>query len=434
MFIWFETDTWIVVTGVTCAAACAIPGALLVLRQMSMMGDAISHTVLPGLAIAFLITNSREPMPMFIGAVVVGILTAVLVEWVKELGGTDGGTSMGVVFTTLFALGLVLIRRALDSIDLDPSCVLYGAVENAPADLVLMLGYELPRAAVINGAMFLVNLVLLVLLYKEFKISSFDPQLATTLGYNARFMHYLLMTMTATTTVAAFETVGSILVIAMLIVPAATAYLLTQRFGVMIVLAVVIGAISAALGHVAAITVPVWFGFDETVTSGSMAATAGMVFAIVWLVSPRHGLISRFVHRLLLNIRIAREDVLGLLYRAEELQAEALAPSIVREAVTAGPLLTRLAVWRLARGGRIDRAGESLSLTARGRGDAQRLVRSHRLWESYLHKHLGLPSDHVHGSAERLEHVTDPALQDRLYDRVDRLDTDPQGKPIPPGG
>jgi Mn-dependent DtxR family transcriptional regulator len=145
-------------------------------------------------------------------------------------------------------------------------------------------------------------------------------------------------------------------------------------------------------------------------------------------------LISRFVHRLLLNIRIAREDVLGLLYRAEELQAEALAPSIVREAVTAGPLLTRLAVWRLARGGRIDRAGESLSLTARGRGDAQRLVRSHRLWESYLHKHLGLPSDHVHGSAERLEHVTDPALQDRLYDRVDRLDTDPQGKPIPPGG
>jgi manganese/zinc/iron transport system permease protein len=431
--IWYETDTWIVVTGVACAAACAIPGSLLVLRQMSMMGDAISHTVLPGLAIAFLITNSREPLPMFIGAVVVGILTAVLVEWVSALSGTDGGTSMGVVFTTLFALGLVLIRRALDSIDLDPSCVLYGAVESAPADLVMLFGYELPRAAVICGAMFLVNLVLLLLLYKEFKISSFDPQLATTLGINARFMHYLLMTMTATTTVAAFETVGSILVIAMLIVPAATAYLLTQRFGVMIVLAVVIGAIDAGLGHVAAITVPPWFGFDETVTSGAMAATAGVMFAIVWLVSPRHGLISRFVHRLLLNIRIAREDVLGLLYRAEELQADALAPHVVRDAVTAGPLVTRLAVFNLTRSGRVARRSESLSLTSRGRDDAQRLVRSHRLWESYLHKYLGLRSDHVHGSAERLEHVTDAVLQDRLHDRVDRLDVDPHGKPIPPG-
>jgi len=180
--------------------------------------------------------------------------------------------------------------------------------------------------------------------------------------------------------------------------------------------------------------VPQWFGFEETVTSGSMAATAGVVFAIVWLVSPRHGLISRFVHRLLLNIRIAREDVLGLLYRAEELQAEALAPYVVRDAITAGPVLTRLAVFNLVRNGRIDRVSDSLSLTARGRDDAQRLVRSHRLWESYLHKYLGLPTDHVHASAERLEHVTDPLLQDRLHDRVDRLDVDPHGKPIPPGG
>lgn len=431
---WYPLDTWTIVIGVLCAAACALPGTMLVLRKMSMMGDAISHTVLPGLAIAFLVTNSRDPLPMFIGAAVIGVITAFLVEWVKTLGRTDGGTSMGVVFTALFALGLVLIRRALDEVDLDPGCVLYGDVLTAATDMVTFLGFEVPRAVLINGGMLLVNGLIIGAMYKEFKISSFDPALATTQGINAKFMHYLLMTMTAATTVAAFETVGSILVIAMLIVPPATAYLLTDRFGRMLLLSMGIGAVAAALGHVSAITVPRLFGFDDTITSGMMAFMTGVLFVVVWMLSPRHGMVSKVWQRTRLTVQILREDVLGMLYRLEELvgrRCAALAPAQMWEGLRVNPAIGWLAAQQLKRAGKVARDHDGYYLTDDGRGDARRLIRAHRLWESYLHHHLGLAPDHVHPTAHVLEHITDSEMRRRLEARVESPSTDPHGKEIP---
>ncbi len=291
---WLPLDTWIVVVGALCAAACALPGCFLVLRRMSMMGDAISHAVLPGLAIGFLVTGSRASLTMFAGAAVVGVLTAVFTQWVSKLGQVDRGAAMGIVFTTLFALGLLLIVRAADRVELDPGCVLYGAVELTPLDVLFSfrLGgalIEVPRAAVTLGAVLLMNLTLITLLYKEFNISAFDAALATTVGINASAMHYLLMAMVAVTTVASFEAVGSIIVIAMLIVPAATAYLLTDRLGIMLVLSAVLAVLSAILGHVGALTIPSLIGFESTTTSGVMASAAGLLFLLTWLFSPRHG-------------------------------------------------------------------------------------------------------------------------------------------------
>ncbi len=131
---WTSFDSWIVVTGMLSAMACALLGNYLVLRRMSMMGDAISHAVLPGLAIAFIVTGSRGSLPMLVGATLIGIVTAFLIQVVIRLSGLDKGASMGVIFTTLFALGLILIRQAADHVDLDPSCVLYGAIELTPLD------------------------------------------------------------------------------------------------------------------------------------------------------------------------------------------------------------------------------------------------------------------------------------------------------------
>ena len=142
-------DGWIVAIAATCAAACALPGCFLVLRRMSLMGDAISHAVLPGIAIGFLLTGARSNWIMFIGAIVAGFLTAFLSQWLKRFGKVDEGAAMGVVFTTLFATGLLLIVRGADSVELDPGCVLYGALELAPLDLVtipLLGGLEVPRA------------------------------------------------------------------------------------------------------------------------------------------------------------------------------------------------------------------------------------------------------------------------------------------------
>lgn len=289
---WTSFDTWIVVVGALCAVACALPGCFLVLRKMSMMGDAISHAVLPGLAIAFLITGSRASIPMFLGAAIAGVLTALFTQWIARLGNVDRGAAMGIVFTTLFAIGLILIRQAADHVDLDPGCVLYGAIELTPLDTVAQTG--IPRAALVNGGVLVANLLIILLLFKELRMGAFDPALADTLGFSSQLLHYLLMTMVAITTVAAFESVGSIIVIAMLIVPPATALLLTRKLSWMLIIASVTAILSAVLGHVAALTVPTWFGFESTTTSGMIAFAAGVLFTLAWLFSPTEGLVVQY--------------------------------------------------------------------------------------------------------------------------------------------
>jgi len=302
---WYIIDTWIVLISILAAVACALLGNFLVLRKMSMMGDAISHAVLPGLAIAFLITGARASLTMFIGAAVVGILTALFTQWVSRFGKVDEGASMGIVFTTLFAVGLLLIVQAADHVDLDASCVLYGAIELTPLDVVWrpeLFGsvLQVPRSALLLSAVCAVNLLFVILFFKELQITSFDSELATTMGINANLMHYMLMTLVAITTVAAFEAVGSIIVIAMLIVPAATAHLLTDQLHWMVVISAIFAALSAALGHVSAIFLPGWIGVDPSVveatsTSGMMAVMAGVLFFIVLFCAPRQGI---FVQKL----------------------------------------------------------------------------------------------------------------------------------------
>jgi manganese/zinc/iron transport system permease protein len=298
MIEWYSIDTWIVVIGALAATACALLGNFLVLRKMSMMGDAISHAVLPGLAIAFLVTGARASLTMFIGAAIVGVLTAVFTQWISRFGKVDEGASMGIVFTTLFALGLLLIVQAADSVDLDPGCVLYGAIEMTPLDVVWRpevfgVVWEVPRAALVLGGVTLLNLGFVVAFFKELRISSFDPELATTMGINSNVMHYLLMTLVAVTTVAAFEAVGSIIVIAMLIVPAATAHLLTDRLWLMVALSVVLAMGSAVLGHLSALIVPGWFGFADTSTSGMMAVMTGLIFVVVMFCAPKYGVLPK---------------------------------------------------------------------------------------------------------------------------------------------
>ncbi|RFC45935.1 MAG: manganese/zinc/iron transport system permease protein [Verrucomicrobia bacterium] len=290
---WTPDDTWIALTGALCAMACSLPGCFLVLRKMSMMGDAISHAVLPGLAIAFLVTGERASLPMFLGAAATGVLTAVFTQWITRFGNIDQGAAMGIVFTTLFALGLILIVQAADHVDLDPGCVLYGAIEFITFDTVSLGSTEIPRAALVNGGALLLNLTVIATLYKELRISSFDSGLADTLGFSSGLLHYLLMTLVAVTTVAAFESVGSIIVIAMMIVPPAAALLLTRRLLPMLLLSSAIAGASAVLGHWAALIVPPLIGFERTNTSGMIAFTAGLLFTLAWIFSPTEGLLRR---------------------------------------------------------------------------------------------------------------------------------------------
>ncbi|MCH2139345.1 MAG: metal ABC transporter permease [Phycisphaerales bacterium] len=431
--IWQEYDTWVVITGALCAMACALPGAQLVLRRRSMMGDAISHAVLPGVAIAFLITATSDPLVMLAGAILIGILTTVLIDLVQRAGRTEIGASMGIVFTTLFALGLVLIRVFADDVLIDPHVVIYGSIELSYLDQVSLWGWSVPRGAVVNGGSLLINVTLFLIFYKELKLTAFDEPLAAAMGFRPRLVQGVLMAMTAATAVAAFETVGSILVVAMIIVPGATAWLLTDRYGPMLIWTLVIAVLAAGLGHVAALIVPGWFGFEGMSTAGSMAVMSGVLFAVAWICAPRQGRIAAWHRRSRLSQRIAMEDILGLLYRYEE-RADSDAPGLtiadMRSALTSSPSLIRRAFRRVRHAGQVDVDGDVLKLTDSGRTAARSLIRTHRLWERFLWERLGLRPDHIHGTADRLEHFTSPEMIEALAEHDDG--EDPHGRPIPP--
>jgi len=418
---WTSLDTAIAVTAALAAMSCALPGAWLVLRKHSMMGDALAHSALPGVVVAFLVAywvksagwvgegafDLVASLLLVVGAVTVGVATAWLTEWVGRLGRLESGAALGVVFTSVFALGLLLIRLVADDVHIDPDCVLFGVLEAAVLERVP--GTVIPMPALVNGVMLLVNLLLTMLFFKELRIAAFDPALATSLGIPARVIHYGLMVVTAMTVVAAFESVGSILVIGLLIIPSATAMLLSHRLRRVLGLSLVIAAASAILGHVLARTAPPMIfsriGFPEVQdagTAGMMAVTAGLLFVVTLFAAPRQGIIARAIHRARLGIRIAGDDILGVLYRLEEqpdVKPSSLSvPQLVARQNGLSDWLTSVSVRRLRRKELITgRQPGDLQLTARGREAARSLVRAHRLWEAYMARHFDLPDDHLHG-------------------------------------
>lgn len=447
----------IAVTAALAAMSCTVPGLWLVLRRHSMMGDALSHSALPGIVIAFLAATAlrsagwvsaerlaaAEQLILFAGAAGAGLATAWLTEWVEQHGHVEANAALGVVFTALFALGLFLVRFAVDDAHLDTDCVLFGRVELAALDTLPIGGWEIPRAALINGAILAFNLLLLVLFYKELQVSAFDPGLATTQGINARAMHYAHMAVTAVTSVAAFETVGSILVVGLLVVPTATAQLLTVRLKPLIALSLALAAGAAAAGHWLSQTVPpAVFGrlgyprVEDASTSGMIAVTAGLLFLLAWLAAPRQGLLAGLWNRSRLGVRIIAEDLLGTLYRQHErqpgqpLRVDSLTALTGR--VTGGALASRWLLWRFRRRGLLTVHPGGYVLTPLGEGVARKVVRGHRLWETYVDRHFELPADHLDTSAHVAEHFLNDDLRDSLEFELEQPQADPHGSSIPP--
>ena len=279
-------DLIVVVTAVLVAVPCALLGTFLVLRRMAMMGDAISHAVLPGIVVAFFLSESLGPITSLIGAGAFGLLTAVLVEWLKNTGRVKEDSSIGIVFTALFALGVFLISRFASDVHLDLQHVLYGEIAFSPLN-VLVLGdiYLGPRSFWTMGIVTAMALCVVLLLYKELKIATFDAGLAAAAGLSPTLVHYLLMGAVSVTTVGAFDSVGAVLVVAFLIAPPATAYLLTDKLSRMLALATFLGTLSAVLGYYLAAAL-------DVAIAGMMAVVAGALFSLALLFSPSRGLVA----------------------------------------------------------------------------------------------------------------------------------------------
>lgn len=281
---------WIILIGALVASSCSIVGCFLVLRKMSMIGDAISHAILPGIVIAFLITGTRDSFFMMLGATLIGLITVFLIQMFQN-NGVQSDASIGVVFTALFAIGVVLVSLFTRQVDLDLDCVLYGEIAYAPWNTLEIGGNDLgPKAVWGNGIVFLINILIIRLFYKQFKLCSFDPAMAAAIGIPVVFFHYLLMSLVSITTVSAFESVGAILVVGMIIVPAATAYLLTDKLNHMIVYSIIIGIVSSCIGYYTA------YLLDASI-AGCMIAVTGFLFFVALFVSPKHGVLYKKIRR-----------------------------------------------------------------------------------------------------------------------------------------
>lgn len=280
---------WILVMGFLVTATCGLVGQFLLLRRMALMGDAISHSVLPGLASVFLVASywagpratgthtGRDSVTMFVGALLAGLLTTVLVEFLHRRSRIKQDAAIGIVFSSLFAFGVVLITLFADHVDLDVDCVLFGEIGFVPfQDFVKWGGREWAPVPVVRMAIVAVlTAVWLIFFYKELLVSSFDPGLATSLGINAKAVHFLVMGWLSVVIVSAFESVGGILVIAMLILPGATAALLSTRLTTIFGLVLVQSALSTLLGlHLA-----VWL---DCSIAGAMVVAGGALFALAW--------------------------------------------------------------------------------------------------------------------------------------------------------
>ncbi len=269
---------WIILTGSLVAVSCGLLGCFLMLRKMSMVGDAISHAVLPGIVIAYLWSGSRESFIMILGASIIGLLTTFLIEFFHKKAKLETDASIGVIFTFLFAVGVILISAFANQVDIDQDCILYGEIAYVPIDLWILESGKImgPRSVYILSILFLLVLSFIILGFRRLSITTFDPAFASAMGISTVLWHYLLMSAVSIVTVGSFETVGAILVLAFLTGPPAIAFLCTKDLKKMLILTALIGMLISILGYALA-----WL--MNASIAGCMAVMTGILFAITFI-------------------------------------------------------------------------------------------------------------------------------------------------------
>lgn len=285
---------------VVVAVACALPGVFLVLRRMALLSDAITHTVLLGIVIAFFITGDLASPLLIVGAAATGVLTVALVESLRSTRLVREDASIGLVFPALFSIAVILIARFAGSVHLDTDAVLLGELAFAPFRRLHVAGVDVgPTSLWVMGGILLLDIAFIALLYKELKLTTFDPALAAALGFSPALLHYSFMGMVSVTAVGAFDAVGSVLVVALMVAPPAAAYLLSDRLPVVLLLSVVLATVSALGGFWAA-----WLA-DASI-AGSMATMAGAVFGLAYLFAPERGVVAQVRRRARQRVEFAQ--------------------------------------------------------------------------------------------------------------------------------
>jgi len=397
----------------------AVVGGFAFLRKRALVGDAIAHAILPGIAIAFMLTQSKSPYVLMLGALASGWLAMLLIEGIVSRSKLKPDTSIGLILSVFFGIGIMLLTNIQHS----------GAGNQAGLDQFLfgkaasMTKNDLKAYALVAAVL----LVVVLLFYKEFKLISFNPDFAEISGLPVKWLRFLLSSITVLAIATGIQAVGVVLMAALLITPSAAARAWTESLKVLLIIAGITGAFSGLVGSYISYTAP------NMPTGPWIVMSLSAVALISIFLAPNRGLVSKLMRQRENRHKIQKENVLKTLYHLVELQGQVAA---VRE----NELLDqrhfekkelKTGLRKLQKDFLVLTEEGGYRLTNAGVEEARRIVRLHRLWEMYLNKRMRLKSDHIHPNAETVEHIITPEIERELLSELDYPDLDPHKKPIP---
>ena len=391
---------------------CGILGCFILLRNMALIGDALSHAILPGVVAGFIIAG-HSVLAFFTGAVLAGLITAILITWIQRNVKSKDDAAIGIVFTVMFAIGVMGISwvSRQEGVHLDMKDFLFGNVLGiANQDLWL------------TSLVTVYVIICVILFYRYFFITTFQQVLATTMGISVSTLHYFLMLLLSFAVVASLQSVGVILVIAMLIIPASTAYLLTSRLNIMIFVSAFLGLLSTITGLLIAIIM-------ETTPGPAMTVTAAGFYGLAVFFAPEKGLLFKYLRQRKKKLRIANEDLLKDIFKLQ--QQGNLSMELLNDRSSLDRTTLNSGINKLKKRGMITRENNSIKLTEKGNDAANKLVRAHRLWETYMVNTLGFDKDQIHEQAEKYEHLLPEEILNKVDKNLGYPTTDPHGSPIP---
>ncbi len=402
------------VAGSLVAIVCGVIGCFVILRRMAFLGDALSHSMLAGVTAGYLFMSllfgqDAHVPAMFFGSLLAGIVTVVLIGFVSRVSRIKDDTAIGVMYTGIFATGGVLHSLFSDRMHIDLYHFMVGsvlAIEDADLWMMTII------AIIVLG--------FVILMFRQLQIATFDPVMAASIGINVVAIDYMLTACTSLVVVGAVQVVGVVLVVGLLVTPAATAYLLCDRLARMLPLAALFG-VTGVLGGL------LFSHWLNVATGPAMVIISTLQFMLVLACAPRYGMIADWWRRKTMVPQQLLEDVLGC-FRKELDQPKKI--SQITANVDRPVEQVQRAIKNLIRRDWMESVDNTLTLTEEGRREAKRILRAHRLWETYL-QHVGIPAETIHDQAHRLEHVHDEETVDYLDDKLGHPLTDPHGSEIP---
>jgi ABC-type Mn2+/Zn2+ transport system permease subunit/Mn-dependent DtxR family transcriptional regulator len=391
---------------------CGVLGVFIVLRNMSLIGDALSHAILPGVVFGFVVAG-YSLIGFFTGAVIAGLIAAVIITWIQQNVKTKNDAAIGIVFTAMFSIGVMKISQISrdDGVHLDLKDFLFGNVLGVSNEDLYLTAFVTVYV-----------LVSVIVFYRYLFATTFQSVIAETMGISVQTVHYYLMLLLSFAVVASLKTVGVILVVAMLITPAATALLLTDKLQRVIFLAGLIGLFSAILGLILAIVL-------ETTPGPAMAVTATGFYLLSVFFAPQRGLLFKAINKRQIRQKVELEDTLKQAFKFQE--RKELTLKKLSKRLSFSEIKTKGHLRRLKRKGLINIHHSTIVVTGKGIEQASKLVRAHRLWETYLVERMGLTGEQIHEDAEHYEHILTDELIDEMEHHLGYPTVDPHGSPIP---